>query len=83
MFIEGSATNSLDLGFLRSTEYKLKDSNLAGQLQEIKAVQNWGAIEVIRTHLYGEKLNSYGVTVKAGGLSPPASCAYVGSHALY
>ena len=24
-----------------------------------------------RTHLYGEKLHSYGVTVKTGGLSPP------------
>ena len=26
-----------------------------------------GATEVIRTHLYGEKLHSYGVIVKTGG----------------
>ena len=29
-------------------------------------------IEVIRTHLYGEKLHSYGMTVKTGeALAPP------------
>jgi len=32
--------------------------------------------EVIRTHLYGEKLHSYEVTVKTGGLSPLFSAPY-------
>ena len=35
-----------------------------------KATQNRGAIQIIRTHLYGEKLPCYGRTVKLGGFSP-------------
>ena len=31
-----------------------------------------GAIQTVRTHLYGEKLHSYKSTVKLGGFSPIA-----------
>ena len=35
--------------------------------------QGGGAIQIVKTHLYGEKLHSYGRTVKlGGGLQPPS-----------
>ena len=33
--------------------------------------QGGGAIQIIKTHLYGEKLLFYGKTVKLGGASAP------------
>ena len=32
-----------------------------------------GAIMIIRTHLYGEKSHSYGVTIKTGGAPAPGA----------
>ena len=37
-----------------------------------EATQNRGTIQIIRTHLYGEKLHSYGRTVNYGDFSPLA-----------
>ena len=36
-----------------------------------KPLRTGGAIQIVKTHLYGEKLHSYGRTVNLGGASAP------------